>query len=80
MMNLIDTHAHLDELEDLEGACRRARAAGVTMIRYGTAAPRFVENHGGLRVTVVDALLPDRMLECSTGRLVAPARIGPPES
>jgi heterodisulfide reductase subunit A len=57
-----------------------ARAAGVAMIRYGTAAPRFVENPGGLGVTVVDTLLPDRMLEFTTDRLVAPARIRPLDS
>ncbi|RJP16173.1 MAG: TatD family deoxyribonuclease [Candidatus Abyssobacteria bacterium SURF_5] len=32
MFSLIDTHAHLDQLEDIEGAVQRARAAGVAAI------------------------------------------------
>lgn len=31
-MNLIDTHAHLDEIDDLEGALARAKEAGVRAI------------------------------------------------
>ena len=31
-LNLIDTHAHLDEIQDLEGALTRAREAGVRAI------------------------------------------------
>ena len=31
-MELIDTHAHLDEVQDLEGALTRAREAGVQAI------------------------------------------------
>lgn len=31
-MNIIDTHAHIDQLEDFEGAMARAAAAGVTDI------------------------------------------------
>ncbi len=32
MLKLIDTHAHLDEIQDIEGALTRARAAGVRKI------------------------------------------------
>ena len=31
-MRLIDTHAHIDQLEDLPGALNRAREAGVSDI------------------------------------------------
>lgn len=31
-MNLIDTHAHLNEIEDVEAALRRARQAGVSRV------------------------------------------------
>jgi Tat protein secretion system quality control protein TatD with DNase activity len=32
MMNLVDCHAHLEELEDPEGAIRRAASEGVAFI------------------------------------------------
>jgi TatD DNase family protein len=56
---VIDTHAHLDALEDPAGALARARAAGVTdVITIGTgidscrAALALADEHDGVRVAL----------------------------
>lgn len=56
-----------------------ARAAGVSVIRYG-AVPCFSATNGDIRVTVTDAALPDEAFEFAVDRLVVPARVRPSES